>query len=214
MSVLSFVRVGAASACLLAPAVMAAPFQNGSFELFEPAAADLRCHLGISYCGQYNAGNSGINGWVIGGNSVDEVGPLAWAASAGSSSIDLSGADIGSISQTFDTLAGTIYRVTFDLGGNFYGGPALKTGTVSAASATQNFSFNNIASTASAMGWLPQLFTFTAAAASTTLSFISTTAGSAGPAIDNVTVSVVPEPSTWLLWLAGGLSLAAYARRR
>jgi len=27
-------------------------------------------------------------------------------------------------------------------------------------------------------------------------------------------VSVVPEPSTWLLWLAGGLSLAAYARRR
>jgi hypothetical protein len=52
---------------------------------------------------------SDIDGWEVGGSSVDWVGTY-WPAQEGAMSIDLSGADAGSVSQTFDTRSATPTR--------------------------------------------------------------------------------------------------------
>ena len=210
MSLLPLVTV---LAIFSAPAASAAAFQNGSFESFDSGAANVYCTGGIDFCGQYNAGNSGITGWTIGGSSVDVVGVVGWTASNGAWSIDLSGVDAGSLSQNFDTVAGTSYQVTFDLGGNFLGGSGIKTGSVSAAGSSQSLSFDNATSTATNMGWTHQSFTFVATGTSTVLSFASTTGGDAGIALDNITITPVPEPETYALMLAG-LGLVGFAARR
>ena len=50
--------------------------------------------------------------------------------------------------------------------------------------------------TLSNMDWTPETYTFLAPSASTTLSFVSTTAGAWGPAIDNVVITeTVPTKS-------------------
>jgi len=197
------------------PSIFAAPFQNGSFETFNAAGADVLCSAGINFCGQYNAGNDGITGWTIGGSNVDVVGPLGWTASDGSRSIDLNGVGPGSLSQTFDTVAGTSYVVTFDIGGNFYRTPTPKTGTVSAASSSLSVSFDDASSSVSNMGWISKTFGFVATSSSTTLIFASTiTVGAAGLALDNVSVAAaVPEPEIYAMLLAG-LGLLGFAARR
>jgi choice-of-anchor C domain-containing protein len=192
LSILSLTLAG----LLCSSATFAATFQNGSFESFDANAANVYCGGGIDFCGQYNAGNNGITAWTIGGSSVDVVGPNLWIASDGTRSIDLDGVAEGTLSQIFDTVAGTSYKVTFDLGGNFYGGPTVKTGTVSAAGQSQSLSFDDAASTPANMGWAQQTFVFVATDASTELSFASTLGGDAGLALDNVSVMAVPGPST------------------
>lgn len=192
----------------------AAGVQNGSFESFNAGLADVLCPLGITYCAQFNAGNTGIGGWNIGGHSLDTVGPMAWIASDGVYSLDLSGAAAGSAFQVIATVVGQAYRVSFDLGGNFYGGPTVKTGTISAAAVSQDLSFDNTNSKLDAMGWVPTTFDFVANGSSTTLSFYSTTAGSAGLALDNVRVNAVPEPQTLLLMLVGLGFVGSLARLR
>ena len=91
------------------PAVAdAQAFTNGSFETanFDPGAFT-----------QLEAGSTAIAGWSIDSGSIDYVGNY-WNASNGVRSIDMSGGVAGSISQTFDTVAGRAYTVSFDLGGN------------------------------------------------------------------------------------------------
>jgi choice-of-anchor C domain-containing protein len=210
---MSLLPLVTALAIFSASAASAAAFQNGSFENFDSNAADVLCFSGINFCGQYNAGNSGITGWTISGNSVDVVGALGWTASNGAWSIDLSGVGAGTLSQSFDTVVGTSYQVGFDLGGNFYGSPSVKTGIVSAAGNSQTLSFDNTTSTVTNMGWAHQSFTFIATGISTELSFASTTDGNAGIALDNITITPVPEPETYALMLAG-LGLVGFAARR
>jgi len=200
--------------CGLASAAHGAAFSNGSFELFNAGGADVYCPGGIDFCGQFNAGNAGITGWTIGGHSIDIVGPVGWAASDGNWSLDLNGVGAGSISQAFDTVAGMHYRVSFDLGGIFYGGAAIKTGTVSAAGQSLDFSFDTGASGPADMHWVRTAFDFQATGASTTLQFFSTGGSDAGPALDNISVTAVPEPQTVALWLAGLVALAGLRRRR
>ena len=200
----------------LAPAT-AATFQNGSFETFDAFGANEYCPAphGINFCGQYNNGNPGITGWVIGGDSVDIVGPEAWTSAHGAYSIDLNGVGAGTLAQTFDTFAGTVYRVDFKVGGNFFSSPTVKTGKVEVGAAFMNLSFDNSASTPAVMGWSPRVFEFTASGPSSTLKFSSTMfAGAAGLALDQITVTAVPEPQVALLMLLGLAGLAVHARRR
>jgi choice-of-anchor C domain-containing protein len=143
-------------------------------------------------------GSTNITGWTIESGSVDLTGSY-WPASDGSLSIDLSGQGPGAISQALATTVGNTYTVTFDLSGNPACGPAVKTGTVSATGgSTDAFSYDTAAAgnTLSDMKWVGQTYSFVATAASTTLTFTSTTGTTCGPALDNVDVTetVAPPP--------------------
>lgn len=187
------------------PAVAdAQAFTNGSFETanFDPGAFT-----------QLEAGSTAIAGWSIDSGSIDYVGNY-WNASNGVRSIDMSGGVAGSISQTFDTVAGRAYTVSFDLGGNGDSGPATKTLDVLATGGVLG-SFSAPASTRPNIDYTSFTYSFVASGASTTLSFLSTTNTAFGPILDNVAVSgAVPEPATWGLMILGFGFIGGSLRQR
>jgi choice-of-anchor C domain-containing protein len=138
---------------------------------------------------QLNAGDTSLDGWTVDAGSVDWIGTY-WPAQDGSMSIDMSGLDAGTLSQTFATTVGNTYTVSFYLSGNPAGPPAVKTLNVSATGGTvSSYSFDASANTLSSMIWTQETYSFLATGTSTTLSFVSTTPGPFGPALDNVVVT-------------------------
>ncbi|MFL6110856.1 MAG: choice-of-anchor C family protein [Catenulispora sp.] len=132
-----------------------------------------------------------IGPWTVTKGSVDHIGAGYWAAAEGDQSVDLNGGQEGGVAQTFATTPGTRYRVTYSVAGNTAGGPAVKTGRVLVnGDAAQSFSFDSTGKTTIDMGYSAETFEFSAAVPQTTLTFDSTTAGSAyGPVLDAVTVT-------------------------
>ena len=122
----------------------------------------------------------------------------------------------GGIQQTFDTVAGVLYNVSFWLAGNPDGAPVTKSvlvGASGADSATYSFTFTGFDK--ANMGWKNYTYSFVAASSSTTLSFASKDATSFGAALDNVSVAAVPEPATWAMMILGfGLVGGSMRRRR
>ena len=105
-------------------------------------------------------------------------------------SIDMSGLEPATLSQTFATTIGNTYTVSFYLSGNPAGPPDVKTLDVSATGGTvSSYSFDASANTLSNMNWTQETYSFLATGTSTTLSFVSTTPGPYGPALDNVVVT-------------------------
>jgi choice-of-anchor C domain-containing protein len=138
---------------------------------------------------QLDAPNTSIDDWSVDAGSVDWISGY-WPAPDGSKSIDMSGSDAGTLSQTFGTTIGNTYTVTFLLSGNPAGLPVVKTLDVSATGAPSGtYSHDTTGSDLGSMVWTPETYSFLATSASTTLSFISTTSGAYGPAIDNVAVT-------------------------
>ncbi|MFE1358797.1 choice-of-anchor C family protein [Streptomyces harbinensis] len=134
-----------------------------------------------------------IGPWQITSGSVDLIGAGFWQAAEGDQSVDLSGGTAGTIAQTFTTVPGTTYTVTYALAGNFGGAPTVKTGKVLIDGQNlQDFSFDITGKSATDMGYVYRQFTFVATATATTLSFVSTTASAHGPVIDDVTVTTCP----------------------
>ena len=90
---------------------------NGSFEI----GADPGSFTTL------NAVDNSIPGWTVTGGSVDYIGSY-WQASNGVRSLDMDGYNAaGAIaSQTFATVAGLAYWVSFDLAGNTDGLPTTK----------------------------------------------------------------------------------------
>lgn len=204
------VCVAAMFALAMPAAAFAQAFSNGSFE----NGAD----PGLSQ--ELSSGSTAISGWNVTSGSVDYINGY-WMASNGSRSVDLAGSSIGSLSQTFDTLASQSYLVTFDLSKNPFGGAVPRLLQVSAGAFTQTYGFAAANSPADMM-WAAQSFAFTATSAATTLTFAALNDGPYGPALDNVAVSqvggtigAVPELSTWAMMIAGfGVVGGAMRRRR
>jgi uncharacterized protein (TIGR03437 family) len=147
-------------------------------------------------------GSTGITGWTVSLGNIDYIGSL-WTAADGSRSLDLEGSsgtcDLstpncpGGIAQSFATVAGQEYMVTFSLAGNLFNIPVVKTIRVSAAGQFQTFAFNTTGHSAANMGWVTINWTFTATAATTTLEFDTADNPPTGwgPALDNVSVNPV-----------------------
>jgi choice-of-anchor C domain-containing protein len=137
---------------------------------------------------------------VVTGEGVDLVGAGYWKSSEGSFAIDLDGSARsrttppyvqGGIAQTFATVMGKRYKVTFDLAGNAYRPPARKPMRVRAAGDSIDYVFDATGKTGQNMGWVAKEWVFTARADSTTLEFLSLTRSPEtgfGAAIDRVAV--------------------------
>lgn len=177
---------------LLPPAGSANLIVNGSFE---------ECSVNPGSYQDLPAGSTAIKGWTV-TSHIDYVNAGLWPASNGKHSLDLEGsacntrattACLGGIKQTFATVADQKYEVAFDLAGNPFNGPKVKTLKVSAAGQSETFTFDITGHGAANMGWKTQHWIFAANATQTTLEFDSIdnapNLSGWGPVIDNVIVT-------------------------
>jgi choice-of-anchor C domain-containing protein len=165
-------------------------------------------------------GNTNITGWTVINGRIDYIG-AGWQAADGVRSVDLAGSPgSGGVSQTFATVPGFLYVIAFAMSGNpdrsFNENP-LKTLRIQAAGQSADFSYDIFAegNSVTDMRWRPREFRFTATAATTTLEIFSTmpTSQFSGAAIDNITISAVPEPATVAATAAAGAVVAGLAAR-
>jgi choice-of-anchor C domain-containing protein len=137
-----------------------------------------------------------IKGWIVTRGQIDVVGPLHWKAGDGNQSIDLHGSPgFGGIKQTFKTVEGRRYRVSFLMAGSPGSGSTVNTLCVRAAGKKEVFSFDNEGKTSGDMGWTTKTWEFVAVGGETTLEIhtLDDEVDVAGPALDNVRVVALPE---------------------
>lgn len=195
----------------------ASPFTNGSFETNTGGA----CSPGSGSI-LLSVGSTCITGWSVVSGNVDYAGGAVWQAENGNYSIDMDGTADGAIAQTFDTIVGDAYSVTFYIAGNTYAAPTIKTLQVSATSATsQTYTFNDTGDSNTNMNYAAETYNFTAGSTSTTLTFTSldNPSSNAGAVLDNVSVTNLsagaPEPGTLaLVFVGAGAMIAGYRRKR
>ena len=198
--------LAATAAALAAVPAGAVTIVNGSFE-------DASVNPGSFVT--LNNGNTSITGWKVRGASIDYIGSY-WQAQDGVRSIDLNGNGQGAITQALTGLTiGQAYQVVFWLAGNPDGGPATKIAVASDGGAfTGVYSFDTTGNTRQNMGWERQTFRFVADSTTADLSFSSAQPGFYGAALDNVSISAVPEPATWALMILGFGAVGGAMRRR
>jgi hypothetical protein len=133
-------------------------------------------------------------------------------ASDGTWFLDLNGSQQGGIEQTFDTSAGAVYTVSFDIKANTSDLTlSPKSLEVSAAGVSEDFTYTPTI-TNSGGPWATETFTFSATGNETTLAFESLVQNSnEGSLLDNVRVSTssTPEPAS-LGFVVGALVIGFF----
>ena len=172
-----------------------------------PAAANLLTNGSFETGpgGYLAVGSAAIAPWAVVSGDLDQIAGL-WPGAGADFSLDMNGFGPGAIEQTFATIPGQAYALTFQLGAN---GTGTKTLRVSAAGTTQDFSYENVSFPADPVGWTGRTFVFVATGTSTTLGLASLTGGAGGPTLDAVDVEAVP--STSLITTVAGTGAAGYS---
>lgn len=201
------------NAIALAVALLGGAAQAGAANLVVNGGFEAQTVQSPAGFDTFSAGSQGLVGWHIDLRNVDLVSSSFWAPAGGNNSLDLSGTGKGVISQVISTVIGQVYTLSFDLAGNPFGTSAIKGLSVNFGS-TGLYDFDTTGHTGNNMGWTHYTTKFAAVSTNTTLSFASRTAGNAGPALDNIAVTAVPEPETYAMLLAGLGLMGTLARRR
>jgi hypothetical protein len=195
----------------------AATFTNGSFEAGTPVGN----YGDVSSQRLLSGDNTTLSGWTVtgaAGNDIAWIGagnPYNLTGSEGNNFLDLTGWQSGGVAgkgvaQTFDTVNGQQYSVSFALGNSTnYNYGASSALTVTAGNLSQTvFSLTND----STNSWDRFALNFVAQGSSTTLSFTGLQA-TYYIGLDNVSVTAVPEPETYAMLLMGLGVIGAIARR-
>jgi len=183
--------------------------QNGSFEF---GAASIDPFITV------NPGDTSINDWAVTVPNVDYIGNY-WQAANGVRSIDLSGYFAnGMIQQTINTVPLQVYTLTYWVSANpdqALPNPRLGTVFIS-GNPTTAISYTLHGNTLSNMQWAKRYQQFTATAATTNIGFSGVPNSNLawGIALDNVSVSAVPEPAIWTMMIVGFGMLGFAMRRR
>lgn len=161
-----------------------------------------------------------LPGWTIDFGNVDITTNLSgWSPAAdGNNSLDINGWVAGQISQSFNTVVGQTYTVSFAYSRNAAGAPDPATADVSAGGQVIHVTSPNDPSlfgTVGSMLWQTGSFTFVGTGYDT-LVLTSTVPGNGGVYFDDFVVSgpAVPEPTTWTLMILGFGGAGALLRRR
>jgi Protein of unknown function (DUF642)/PEP-CTERM motif len=191
-----------ASTFAVAPASAASLLINGGFEqpdVLSPSQG------GIGF----QTFSSSFTGWTVDAGNIDIVDHFGGGdAGEGDQWLDLWGDQSGAISQTFNTVLGQTYKLSFLYGNNPY----------STSTATASYSvggLNGSVTSSSGLSFNSFNGTFVGTGGATTLSFVNTNGCcNGGIALDGVAVSAVPEPASWALMIAGFGLVGAAARRK
>jgi hypothetical protein len=183
--------------------------------VFLPGTADTTGATGQATVKLWGPANNGTNAAL-----------LPQSSPTGGNYIAADGAyEISAITQTINGLtAGQTYAVSFAWAGAqqySFSGPTsdewtVSLGTVSATNPSQTTSLLSLP-TEGASGWMDQTFDFVATSSSEVLSFLATGTPSGQPPfalLANVSMTQVPEPSTWALMLTGLVGLIGIVRMR
>lgn len=196
----------AASALALVPgsASAASLLVNGGFE--QPGVGDPCC---------VTAPPTNIPGWNVGSGNVNVVnGTFAGAGNPAGSNLAYEGLQyldlvgegqggIGSISQTFATIAGQTYQFSFAYSRNLFNGDDPITGGWSVDGVSGLLSHTGGSGTD--LNWQTFSGSFVATGTSAKLEFTSGTGGpNEGLFLDAVSVKgAIPEPATWAMLILG-----------
>ena len=155
-----------------------------------------------------------VPGWTA-GNEIEVRYNVAGTAEEGHNYVELDANSNSSMSQSFATVVGGVYDLSF-----YYSNRA---GT-DAATNGLTFSAGSLSGTAPLLAanntgdnvWSLYSTTFTATSTTTTLAFAAAgTSDSYGSSLDNISVTAaVPEPETYALMLAGLAAMGYFVRRR
>ena len=153
-----------------------AAFQNGKFD---QGSVTNTCNVF-----DLPVGSNVITGWTVSVGTIDweSPPPCGWLARDGHHSIDLVGqACVGGIQQTFDTIPGGQYRLSFALAGNYGAPPVIKPLAVTVNGVTTSFLFDTTGKSAFNMGWTRKNIDFVASGSTSTVNFVSDVSASGPP---------------------------------
>ncbi len=164
-------------------------------------------------------GSTALAPWEISGSVElipNGVGPTSWPAHEGDYSLDLAGTSNGTIQQSFATVPGKQYTLTFQYGNNWGGIGSTGVVRVIGSSPIYGNFITHGGSTSTDMQWTPYEATFVANSTITSLSFedlsLSVFYGIALDAIA-VTPVVVPEPVGLSLVCIAGAAFCRFSTR-